>query len=139
MTSGVRKLVIAGGGTAGWMAAALFKKVLADNIEVELIESEDIGIIGVGEATIPPIQTFNQYLGLDEKAFLKETHASIKLAIRLKLEAGRQQLLPHIRRTGRHTGLCRLPALLVTGGTKRADTVIVGLRSELPGLSGRKI
>ena len=82
MTSGVRKLVIAGGGTAGWMAAALFKKVLADNIEVELIESEDIGIIGVGEATIPPIQTFNQYLGLDEKAFLKETHASIKLAIR---------------------------------------------------------
>ena len=84
MTSGVRKLVIAGGGTAGWMAAALFKKVLADNIEVELIESEDIGIIGVGEATIPPIQTFNQYLGLDEKAFLKETHASIKLAIRFE-------------------------------------------------------
>lgn len=84
MSSEVRKLVIAGGGTAGWMTAALLKKVLNDQIDIELIESEDIGIIGVGEATIPPIQTYNQFLGLDEKAFLKETHASIKLAIRFE-------------------------------------------------------
>lgn len=84
MQTAVKKLVIAGGGTAGWMAAALLKKVFADTLAVELVESEDIGIIGVGEATIPPIQIFNQYLGLDEKEFLRETKATIKLAIKFE-------------------------------------------------------
>ncbi len=84
MQTAVKKLVIAGGGTAGWMAAALLKKVFADTLTVELVESEDIGIIGVGEATIPPIQIFNQYLGLDEKEFLRETKATIKLAIKFE-------------------------------------------------------
>jgi tryptophan halogenase len=84
MQTPVRKLVIAGGGTAGWMAAALLKKVFAQELDVELVESEDIGIIGVGEATIPPIQIFNQYLGLDEKEFLRETKATIKLAIKFE-------------------------------------------------------
>lgn len=77
----IKKVVIAGGGTAGWMSAALLKKVLGAKIQVELVESKDIGIIGVGEATIPPIQTFNQFLGIDEKDFLKQTNATIKLAI----------------------------------------------------------
>ncbi|MGY5796458.1 tryptophan halogenase family protein [Rheinheimera faecalis] len=84
MQTAVKKLVIAGGGTAGWMAAALLKKVFGDTLAIELVESEDIGIIGVGEATIPPIQIFNQYLGLDEKEFLRETHATIKLAIKFE-------------------------------------------------------
>ncbi len=78
----IKKVVVAGGGTAGWMAAALLKKVLGASVEIELVESDAIGIVGVGEATIPPIQIYNQYLGLDEKAFLRETHATIKLAIR---------------------------------------------------------
>lgn len=78
----VQKVVIAGGGTAGWMAAALIKKVLGHSVSVELVESDAIGIVGVGEATIPPVQLFNQYLGLDEKAFLRETRATIKLAIK---------------------------------------------------------
>ena len=81
MQQSVRKVIIAGGGTAGWMAAALLKKVLQAQVDIELIESKDIGTIGVGEATIPPIQTFNQFLGLDEKAFLRETNGTIKLAI----------------------------------------------------------
>ncbi|MEP4890067.1 MAG: tryptophan halogenase family protein [Aliiglaciecola sp.] len=84
MQKPVKKVVIAGGGTAGWMTAALLKKVLQDQVEIELVESEDIGIVGVGEATIPPIQLFNQYLGVDEKQFLRETKATIKLAIKFE-------------------------------------------------------
>jgi tryptophan 7-halogenase len=84
MNQPIKKVVIAGGGTAGWMAAALLKKVLQQQIEVELVESDDIGIVGVGEATIPPIQVFNQYLGLDEAEFLRETNATIKLAIKFE-------------------------------------------------------
>lgn len=84
MTKPIRKVVIAGGGTAGWMTAALLRKVLQQEIEIELIESEQIGIIGVGEATIPPIHTFNRYLGIDEKDFLRETKATIKLAIKFE-------------------------------------------------------
>lgn len=82
MQQPIQKVVIAGGGTAGWMSAALLKKVLGNAVQIELVESETIGIVGVGEATIPPIALFNQYLGLDEKAFLRDTHATIKLAIK---------------------------------------------------------
>lgn len=84
MSKPIRKVVIAGGGTAGWMTAAMLRKVLPQDTHIELVESEQIGIIGVGEATIPPIQTFNRFLNLDEKAFLKETHATIKLAIKFE-------------------------------------------------------
>ena len=80
----IKKVLIAGGGTAGWMTAALMSKVLGQQVHIALIESEEIGIIGVGEATIPPIQTFNKFLGLDEKAFLRETHATMKLAIQFE-------------------------------------------------------
>ncbi len=80
----IKKVLIAGGGTAGWMTAALMSKVLGQQVQIALVESEEIGIIGVGEATIPPIQTFNKFLGLDEKAFLRETHATMKLAIQFE-------------------------------------------------------
>nr|WP_136252441.1 tryptophan halogenase family protein [Ningiella ruwaisensis] len=82
MQKPIKKVVIAGGGTAGWMTAALMQRVLHKQVEIELVESEDIGIVGVGEATIPPIQIFNEYLGLDEKEFLRETNGTIKLAIK---------------------------------------------------------
>lgn len=80
----IKKLVIAGGGTAGWMTAALASKLLAPNVAIELVESESIGIVGVGEATIPPIQAFNQVMGLDEREFLRETNGTIKLAIKFE-------------------------------------------------------
>jgi tryptophan 7-halogenase len=84
MNQRIGKLVIVGGGTAGWMSAALLRKVLGEQIAIELVESEAIGIIGVGEATIPPIQQLNKVLGLDEAEYLRETRATIKLAIRFE-------------------------------------------------------
>lgn len=76
-----RRYVIAGGGTAGWMAASLLSKTLGDEIEVTLIESDAIGTIGVGEATIPPLLTFNDIVGLNEAEFMRETNATFKLGI----------------------------------------------------------
>ena len=84
MNDTIRKVVVVGGGTAGWMSAALLKRVLGPQVDIELVESEDIGVIGVGEATIPPIQHVNSVLGLDEAEFLRETKATIKLAIRFE-------------------------------------------------------
>ncbi len=80
----IQKVVIVGGGTAGWMSAALLKRVLGEQVSIELVESDDIGVIGVGEATIPPIQHVNSVLGIDEAEFLRETKATIKLAIRFE-------------------------------------------------------
>ncbi len=84
MNEKVRKVVVLGGGTAGWMSAALLRRVLGEVAEVELVESEEIGIVGVGEATIPPIQHVNAVLGLDEAEFLRDTKSTIKLAIRFE-------------------------------------------------------
>ncbi|MCP5090768.1 MAG: tryptophan 7-halogenase [Gammaproteobacteria bacterium] len=77
----IEKLVVVGGGTAGWMSAALISRLFKGTLTVELVESDAIGTVGVGEATIPPIQVFNDLAGVDEQAFLRDTKATIKLAI----------------------------------------------------------
>ena len=76
-----RRIVVAGGGTAGWMAAAAIARTMGRTAAVTLVESDAIGTVGVGESTIPPLVTYNRLLGINEVDFMRATQATFKLGI----------------------------------------------------------
>ncbi|WP_434030929.1 tryptophan halogenase family protein [[Pseudomonas] boreopolis] len=77
----IRKVVIAGGGTAGWLAGAALSHQFRDLLDIVLVESEQIGTVGVGESTVPPIRNFHKFIGIDEQEFLREVAGTFKLSI----------------------------------------------------------
>jgi len=84
MAEPIRKIIIAGGGTAGWMSAAALKAGLGQTVEILLIESEDIATVGVGEATIPTMRVFNEHIGVNEAEFIRATEATFKLGVEFR-------------------------------------------------------
>ncbi|OHU86554.1 MULTISPECIES: tryptophan halogenase family protein [Pseudoalteromonas] len=80
----IKNVVIVGGGTAGWLSASFLAKVMGKLINITVLESADISTVGVGEATIPPLQPFNSAMGIDEQAFIRATKATIKLGIQFE-------------------------------------------------------
>ncbi len=77
----IKRIVVAGGGTAGWMAAAALARTMGHTVVVTLVESEAIGTVGVGESTIPPLVVYNRLLGINEAEFMRATQATFKLGI----------------------------------------------------------
>jgi tryptophan halogenase len=80
-TQKIQKVVIVGGGTAGWMAGAALAKLIGKNLDISLVESDEIGTVGVGEATIPTMITLHQLLNINEREFVAAVQGTFKLGI----------------------------------------------------------
>ena len=102
----LKKVLIVGGGTAGWMSAAVLLHSLGRNYQIQLIESDEISTVGVGEATIPSIIKFNSLIGIDEDEFMRQTQATFKLGIQFRNWGAQGESYIHgFGSLGRKTGL----------------------------------
>ena len=112
------EIVIAGGGTAGWVAAATFARFLGNRASITLVESDEIGTVGVGEATIPQIHNLIVGLGIDQADFLRATNATFKLGIEFTDWLGEGHRYIHsFGYTGRGVGLIPFRQLWLRGRT----------------------
>ena len=78
------RMVVAGGGTAGWMTAAAIARTMGHAVKLTLVESEEIGTIGVGESTVPTFRGFHNLMGIKEDVFMSAAQATVKLGIEFR-------------------------------------------------------
>jgi len=110
MATPIKKVMIVGGGTAGWMTASFLAHSSEGGLEIQLIESDEIGIVGVGEATIPTLHNFNTALKINENEFVKATQASFKLGIEFRNWGALGDRYFHgFGRIGHYTGAVEFP------------------------------
>jgi tryptophan halogenase len=108
-TNRIRKIVIAGGGTAGWVAAAALSQYFRNVLDITLVESDEIGPVGVGESSIPPMRTFHKLLQIDEQQFMRATEATFKLGILFEnWRVPGENYVHSFGRIGKPTWLCDL-------------------------------
>lgn len=106
MAKRIKRVVILGGGTAGWITAAMLARELGESLDICLVESKRLGTIGVGEATVPSIKALNSGLGLDEKAFIKRVNATFKLGIRFEGWGTRDAYMHAFGELGKDQAFC---------------------------------
>ena len=121
----IRKVVIAGGGTAGWVAAAALSHQFRGLLDITLVESEQIGTVGVGESTVPPIRTFHRFLQIDEQEFMRAIAGTFKLGISFEnwRRPGERYIHP-FGITGKSTWACEFHHFWL-------DSLRAGMQSEL--------
>lgn len=121
----IRKVVVAGGGTAGWIAAAALSNSFRGILDITLVESEEIGTVGVGESTIPPIRSFHKLMRIDEQEFMRATAATFKLGILFdNWRNGKDRYIHSFGITGQSTWACEFHHFWLHSLTR-------GIRSEL--------
>jgi len=134
-----QKIVVAGGGTSGWLAAAALGKLFSKSLDVTIIESEEIGRIGVGEATIPPLRSFHRLIGIDELDMIKSIRATYKLGIEF-VNWGRkgEKYFHSFGVTGKDCWACDFQHFWVAGKQKKfADQFKVYSPESMAALSGK--
>lgn len=125
MRKEMKRVVIAGGGTAGWIAAAALSHQFHGLIEITLVESEEIGTVGVGESTIPPIRTFHRLIQIDEQHFMRSTAATFKLGISFEgWRTGSDRYIHAFGVTGKSTWACEFHHFWL-------DSLRRGMKSEI--------
>lgn len=123
-----KRIVVAGGGTTGWLAAAALGKVFGKKFDVTIVESDEIGRVGVGEATIPPLRTFHKLIGIDEQAFMRETQATFKLGIDFSNWGNNNESYFHsFGVNGKDCWACDFQHFWVAGRQKGLNTDPIGL------------